>query len=247
MEILFYDEELQIKNYLDNLYINENCSSTETQNFLRDYLNVILLSNGINPRKLAIDMHFDKDFGANVGAFVYPKRTIKGYDVHFRKDMLSMHNKSEFNKILTLIIYAGHEFEHIVQFENSPKRIRKFYNSKDILCDMATSAIEQSDSDRKCRKILHLVRDHLDQLGLLSSTEIDADTYSYADILSLLDKFAMVEPDDQLIEYYNALAYAIISHMKDRKKSYKIKRDEYKKTHGRLEYCDEIFKDFNLS
>lgn len=148
MNELYYIDK--INNYFETLFYNGEVSATETENFLRDYLNFILLHNRINPKELTVNFHFfnkpplDSDYlfekadkkqkhpnkenakkpkfkkRKSFLAFVDGFPEEKRYEIYLNKNKLTVKSNKDFDSFIYFIFTVGHEYSHIVQNELKP-------------------------------------------------------------------------------------------------------------------------------
>lgn len=148
MNELYYID--QINNYFETLFYHKEASITETQNFIRNYLNFTLLHNRINPNEINVNFHYfnkspiDSDHVfykekkkykqpnkenakkpryskvKSFLAFVDGYTEEKRYEVYLNKNRLTVKTKDDIDKLISFIFSIGHEFDHIVQHELKP-------------------------------------------------------------------------------------------------------------------------------
>ena len=204
-----------IDNFLHNLYLNQEVSTTETLNFLKVYGDYILKHNDINPEYLQIDIHQLKEMPYGILANIYQdEKNPQHFIMNLRKQNF------------------GHEMQHVVQFVNHPHLMYKFFDKEDKYDEIYDKTIinkmlTKKELDRferamiKCDKALHLN----------TKTEKSADTSAYAYISILLEESFNCHNHE--IGYMNFLLEYLDKVLYDRscrKKDYKKHFDEYRRS-----------------
>lgn len=107
-----------LDNFLFNLYVDEETSKTELQNFLYNYIDYILLKNNIQPEKYNISLHYIKNFGDCVTDFNYKLKKKKKKKLRNKENA---HKKQNSHNAQTLAY---------IEFDKNVKNIYIYLNIK---------------------------------------------------------------------------------------------------------------------
>lgn len=180
----------QIDNFLHNLYLNQEVSTTETLNFLKVYGDYILKSNNIYPEYLQIDIKpLKKMSNSDLANMYQDEKEEHHFYISLIKQNLNAKNSDEIDKIFMTIIDYGHEITHLVQFINHRHQMNKYFDKEDKYDEIYNKTIINKMLTKKqinkferamvkCNKALHWN----------TKTEKSADESAYYYIINLLEQ-----------------------------------------------------------
>lgn len=214
-----------MRHYFQTINEYDSVSRDETINFLYYYNEYILRLNNIDTQNYNIVIHHDYSSEQNISAFMYKTKDV--FHVHIQKKLLQEIIDKKRGALIELLIDAGHEFQHIVQYLQYNDDIADYETQKD---DIA-SAIDAIPKVKKLKKLRHSLCQHNDSLNYLHPIELDADKKSYNYVLNLLNTLIVGEQNVDFI--YDLLIYKKMVKM-DRKSRglelHKVKMtDDYSK------------------
>jgi len=158
-----------LDNFLYNLYINEETSKTELQDFLNNYINYILLKNKIQPESLNLHLHFIKTFGDCTTDFNCKNKTKK---THKLRNKENAHKKQNSQNAQTLAY---------IEFDADLKNINIYLNSKHCVINSLSDVTNLSVLISQLgHEVAHLIQHiyHLDNFDLCkNSYKQKLDTY----------------------------------------------------------------------
>lgn len=180
--------------YFKTIHDYGSVSRDETINFLYYYNEYILRQNGIDLPNFKMIIHHDYTSDYNVSAFMYQIKDV--FHVHVQKRLLQDIIDKKKGAFIELLLDAGHEFQHIVQYLLDYKGISDYETQKyDI-----EIALEEIPKIKPHKKLRNSLNQHNDSLNYLHPIEIDADQKSYRYLLNLLDTIMSYELDEDFLK-----------------------------------------------
>lgn len=193
----------------------------EAINLINLYYEYFMRKCKINSSAINTTIHLSKI--ANDDGYAYLLWDVKhNYEVYLDKKLASGKPTDPFlyENLVYLIIDAGHEFQHIVQHEsNSHEAIIDF----DMKVEDTKQAYFNKVNSRNKKHLKHTLNKHLENLGIIHSSEIEADEMSTKISLMLVDDIIKNSnnSDDYFIDFMNAIKVLIIEEHVGRKNGYK--------------------------
>lgn len=183
-----------MKQYFKTLHDYGSVSKDETINFLYYYNEYILRLNGIDLFDFKLVIHHDYSSECNVSAFMYQIKDV--FHVHIQKRLLQEIIDMKKGSFIELLVDAGHEFQHIVQYLLNYKSISDYEVQK---YDIET-VLEKIPKIKTHKKLRHSLNQHNDSLNYLHPIELDADRKSYKYLFTLLDTIMSCEQNEDFLK-----------------------------------------------
>ena len=224
----------EILNLINEFFTNfnkyEEYCKDEAINLLKLYYEYFMRKCNIDTSKINTTIHLSKL--DNDDGYAYLLWDIKhNYEVYLDKKLAKGEPTDAFlyEKLVYLIIDAGHEFQHIVQHETKSHNATIDYDMK--VEDTRQAYLKHVNSQNK-KHLKHTLNKHLENLGVIHSSEIEADEILTKISLMLVDDIIKVnKTDSSFNDFMNALKVLIIEEHNTRKNGYKEceKNEQYAK------------------
>ena len=213
-----------IYNYINNLYINEEVSPAETQNFIKDYICYIAWLENFQLSDIEVNLHFVKDTERYEAYMFEDDKYLHKYHLVFKKKDLKVENRNQYGSIIYFIKTVGHEFRHVVQSERYRSQMDLYTEETINLLDMAELAKTKSEKN--------LIERLITYREINSNIEKDADLFASEYLYCLLEDMHYLANEDLkefLTKVYSYVGRLDKSRKLDRQYFYKLREKDKKR------------------
>ena len=210
-----------ITQFFVNFNEHEEYCKDEATNLLNLYYEYFMRKENIDTIKINTTLHFSKL--SKDDGYAYLLWDVKhNYEVYLDKKHASGRKTDAFlyEKLVYLIIDAGHEFQHIVQHETKSRKYNKDFDKNVRRTEYNYRSNVNSINKKHLR---HALNKHLENLNIIHCSEIDADEISTKISLMLVEDIINNSGnlDTNFIDFMNAIKVLIIEEHFARKNGYK--------------------------
>lgn len=216
----------EMYNYFHNLFHDRTISAGETLNFLRYYLEYLFRANNIKTNDYIINLHMTNDRDLD-GAAAYMIKGQKNneYDVYLDKETMYTTRLVDSMYIARLIVIAGHEFKHCIQYINNDAGMADYFNKDSNIEKLMQKCKDKIKTKKRNTKEIIL----FDDLSKMHITEIDADKEGFTRCIALFDDLIEYIKDDHSTSYnLDMLREYVLDFKKARTREIKDARKNYR-------------------